>query len=78
MIMNPAISNLIRENKSYRIDGTIQTSAKDGMILLDDSLYALYKKDLIEFDAMMTYSKDPGYLQRKVQENGPPIELGGG
>jgi twitching motility protein PilT len=78
MIMNPAISNLIRENKSYRIDGTIQTSAKDGMILLDDSLYSLYKKDLIEFDAMMTYSKDPGYLQRKVQENGAPIELGGG
>src|SRR5580700_6590872 len=33
MIMNPAISNLIRENKSFRIDSTIQTSANQGMIL---------------------------------------------
>ncbi len=67
---NPAISNLIRENKSYRIDGTIQTSAKDGMILLDDWLYKLYKDSIIDFEHMMMYAKDQGFLQRKVQEDG--------
>ena len=70
MIMNPAISNLIRENKSFRIDSTIQTSANQGMILLDDSLFNLYKAGTITFDNMMTFAKDAGYLQRKVQEAG--------
>jgi twitching motility protein PilT len=70
MLMNPAISNLIRENKSYRIDSTIQTSAKDGMILLDDWLYRLYREQMIDFEQMMSYAKDQGFLQRKVQEDG--------
>ncbi len=70
MIMNAAISNLIRENKSFRIDSTIQTSANQGMILLDDSLYKLYTSGTITFDNMMTFAKDVNYLQRKVQEAG--------
>jgi twitching motility protein PilT len=79
MIMNPAISNLIRENKSYRIDSTIQTSANQGMILLDDWLYRLYQQEVINFADMMMYSKDQGYLQRKVQEagGGPAAAAGG-
>jgi twitching motility protein PilT len=64
MLMNAAISNLIRENKSFRIDSTIQTSANQGMILLDDSLFNLYK------DGKITYAKDVNYLSRKVQESG--------
>ncbi len=70
MIMNAAISNLIRENKSYRIDSTIQTSANQGMILLDDWLYKLYMAGSIDFANMMMYAKDQNYLQRKVQEAG--------
>ena len=70
MLMNPAISNLIRENKSYRIDSTIQTSANQGMILLDDWLYKLYRDGIIDFEQMMVYAKDQGFLQRKVQEDG--------
>jgi twitching motility protein PilT len=70
MIMNPAISNLIRENKSFRIDGTIQTSANQGMILLDEYLFKLYQAGTIAFDSMMEYCKDQGYLQRRVQEAG--------
>jgi twitching motility protein PilT len=74
MIMTPAISNLIRENKSFRIDGTIQTSANQGMILLDEYLYKLYLNDQISFEAMMEFCKDQGYMQRRVQEGGgaPP------
>jgi twitching motility protein PilT len=70
MLMNPAISNLIRENKSFRIDSTIQTSANQGMILLDDWLFKLYQAGTINFADMMMYAKDQGYLQRKVQEAG--------
>jgi twitching motility protein PilT len=77
MIMNPAISNLIRENKSFRIDGTIQTSANQGMILLDEYLFKLYQSQQITFDSMMEFSKDPGYLQRRVQEAGVGPKAGG-
>jgi twitching motility protein PilT len=70
MLMNSAISNLIRENKSFRIDSTIQTSANQGMILLDDYLYKLYMADLIDFNNAMMFSKDQNYLQRKIQEAG--------
>ena len=79
MIMNAAISNLIRENKSFRIDGTIQTSANQGMILLDDWLYKLYMSGVIDFANMMTYAKDQNFLQRKVQEaGGGPADAAGG
>ena len=70
MIMNAAVSNLIRENKSFRIDSTIQTSANQGMILLDDSLYKLYTGGTITYENMMMFAKDVNYLQRKVQEAG--------
>jgi twitching motility protein PilT len=70
MTMNPAISNLIRENKTFRIDSTIQTSANQGMILLDDYLFKLYTQGIIDFEQMMSKCKDQAFLQRKVQELG--------
>ena len=33
LVVTPAIANLIRENKTYRIDSSIQTGRKHGMIL---------------------------------------------
>jgi twitching motility protein PilT len=77
MIMTPAISNLIRENKSYRIDSTIQTSANQGMILLDDSLYNHYVAGRITYDNALTFAKDLGYLTRKIQEagGGPHLQV---
>ena len=44
MVVTPAIANLIRENKTYRIDSAIQTGAKDGMFLLDDTLFELWQE----------------------------------
>jgi twitching motility protein PilT len=70
MLLNSAISNLIREAKTFRIDSTIQTSSNQGMILLDDWLYKLYMQKLITYDDMMLKAKDPSYLHRKVQEDG--------
>src|SRR5947209_17942734 len=48
LVITPAISNLIRENKTYRIDSSIQTGRKHGMNLLDDSLFNLWKQGLVE------------------------------
>lgn len=54
LINNSAVSNLIRENKVSQIKTAIQTSAKDGMISMDNSLLKLYKEGVISkevFDA---------------------------
>ncbi len=50
MISTPAIQNLIRDNKSYRITSAIQTGHKYGMNLMDEHLLALYKKGLIKYE----------------------------
>ena len=36
LVVTPAVANLIRENKTFRIDSAIQTGRKFGMQLLDD------------------------------------------
>jgi twitching motility protein PilT len=47
MIANPAIRNLIREGKVHQIPSTIQTSKKEGMQSLDQSLKDLVMEDKI-------------------------------
>lgn len=68
MIANAAISNLIRENKTFRIDSAIQTSRKYGMILLDDSLFDLFIAKKITYANMIQLAQDPTALQQKVKE----------
>ncbi|HNR35774.1 MAG TPA: ATPase, T2SS/T4P/T4SS family, partial [Candidatus Hydrogenedentes bacterium] len=50
MISTPAIQNLIRENKSYRITSAIQTGHKFGMCLLDEHLLSLYRRGIIKYE----------------------------
>lgn len=50
LINNSAVSNLIRESKVGQIKTVIQTSAKDGMITMDNAIAGLYKQGLIEKD----------------------------
>jgi twitching motility protein PilT len=48
LVVTPAIANLIRENKTFRITSSIQTGQKIGMQLLDDHLFKLWQQGLIE------------------------------
>ncbi len=50
MIVTPAIQNLVRENKSYRITSAIQTGHKFGMNLLDEHLLALYRRGIVKLE----------------------------
>ena len=47
LVVTPAIANLIREGKTFRINSAVQTGKKYGMRLLDDSLFNLWKSGLL-------------------------------
>jgi len=69
MAMSDAIANLIRENKTERLDSEIQTGRNRGMVLLDDFLYyELFAKGAIDYKEMMTHAQRPDELQRKYKE----------
>ena len=68
MYMTAAIENLVRENKTYRINSSIQTGKKHGMVLLDDFLFSLFRRGKITYQEMMQKSQDAEMLQKKVKE----------
>jgi twitching motility protein PilT len=66
MVVSAAIQNLIRENKVYRIDSTIQTSRKEGMFLLDESLYRHWKDGLVDKEEVLLKTSRPAELAAKI------------
>jgi len=66
MVVTPAIANLIRENKTYRIDSSIQTGKRLGMQLLDDHLWQLYESGKITMAEMLDKARSPGDLHDKA------------
>ncbi|MEM6551621.1 MAG: type IV pilus twitching motility protein PilT [Planctomycetota bacterium] len=73
MVVTPAIANLIRDNKSFRIDSAIQTGKKFGMQLLDDHLWSLYESDTIHVEDMIDRAKSPDVLVEKVHRAGGKV-----
>ena len=70
LVVTPAISNLIRENKTFRIDSAIQTGKKFGMQLLDEHLWQFYSKGLISAEEMIDKARNPGDLGERVRRSG--------
>ena len=48
LVVTPATANLIRENKTFRINSVIQTGYKQGMQLLDDHMFKLWRDGVVE------------------------------
>ncbi len=67
MVVTPAIANLIRENKTFRIDSSIQTGKKYGMQLLDEHLLQLYMSRTISEEEAMDKARHPGEMQDKIE-----------
>ena len=66
LVVTPAISNLIREGKTFRINSSIQTGRKYGMQLLDDHLFQLWKDGLCEREEVITKSNLPDDLPHRI------------
>lgn len=48
LLVTPAISNLIREGKTFQIPSAMQTGKSNGMVVLNDALFDLVKKGIVE------------------------------
>lgn len=73
LVVTPAVANLIRENKTFRIDSAIQTGRKFGMQLLDDHLWSLYERGMIAAEEMIDMGKDSNSLTQKVHNTGATV-----
>jgi twitching motility protein PilT len=73
LVVTPAISNLIRENKTFRIDSAIQTGRKFGMQLLDDHLWKLYSEGKVSAEEIIDKCKNPGDMKDKIHRAGGVI-----
>ena len=68
LLANNAVRNLIRENKTFRIDSTIQTSRDKGMKLLDDSLLDLYSKGIIDRNEVVNRCRYADTVAERLRE----------
>jgi twitching motility protein PilT len=78
LLTTPAICNLVRENKTYRIDSSIQTGKKYGMQLLDEHLWRLYDKEIVSGEECLEKARFPAEFQAKMDEKARGQAAAGG
>ncbi len=80
MVPNPAIRNLIRENKVHQIYSQMQVGQDTfGMQTLNQSLYSLYARRLISLEEAMGRSSDQDELRSMIEgRSGLPATQGRG
>ena len=66
LVVTPAIANLIRENKTFRINSAIQTGHKLGMQLLDDHLFKLWQEGKVTAEDALGKAQIADELQKRI------------
>lgn len=66
MTVNPAIRNMIRDNKVPQIDGILYSSSKPEMVSMDSSLLRLYREKRITEETALSYATNPDMLSKKL------------
>lgn len=66
MTVTPAIRNMIRENKSFQIDGLLYASSSPQMTSTDSSLLQLYREGKIERETALAYAANPDMLAKRL------------
>jgi twitching motility protein PilT len=75
LLTTPAISNLIREGKTFQIPSIIQTSKKLGMLTMNDALLELVEKKMIEPDEAYMKSVEKAGLVASLKAKGFKVTL---
>jgi twitching motility protein PilT len=66
LVVTPGIANLIRENKTFRINSAIQTGMKFGMQLMDEHLFRLWKEEKCTIEDILAKSQSPDDLAKRI------------
>lgn len=66
LVVTSAIANLIRENKTFRINSAIQTGAKYGMQLLDDHLFRLWREEKVSAEEVLMKAQSQDDLAKRI------------
>jgi len=66
MLVTPAIANLMRERKTNRINSTIQTSGKLGMVTMDDFLLKIWKEGKITAELAIERAHYPDQQRQRI------------
>lgn len=66
LVVDSGIANMIRENKTFRINSMIQTGAKKGMQLLDDALFKHWKNGVVTEEDVLGKANAPDELAARI------------
>lgn len=61
-----SVKNLIREGKTYQIPTFMQTSKKEGMVTMDDTLIELYKHGIVSYENAVGFAQDMTYVTKRL------------
>ena len=67
MTVNSAVRSMIRESRTHQLDGIIATSAQEGMISMDQSLYSLVRGGSVAAETALRYAMNPESLRRRLE-----------
>jgi len=76
LVVTPGVANLIRENKTFRINSAIQTGAKFGMMLNDDCLFHHWLDEKVEMEDVLGKAHDPDSLAKRIATARRQLEEG--
>ncbi|MBX4205138.1 MAG: type IV pilus twitching motility protein PilT [Candidatus Doudnabacteria bacterium] len=66
MLNNNAVSNVIREGKTYELPNIINTSTASGMVSLDRSLAQMVQNNIVKMEDAVLFASDPDTLQSLI------------
>ena len=75
LLVNSAISNIIREGKTFQIPSVMQTARKQGMVLLNDALYELVEKKKVDAREAYIKSVDKANFVSQLRAAGHKLEF---
>lgn len=66
LVASNAVRNLIRENNKHMLETAMQTGGKEGMVLMDSSIYDLYCRAQITYDTALSRARHPDRMAKRT------------
>ena len=63
---NPAIQNMIRENKLHQLESAMQAASAEGMMTMDNSLFDLYRQGIITKETLLNTCNNYEFVSKRV------------